>query len=93
MLTLDSKLRLPEQVVFTFVVDDAILLNTGTNKYFALDDVGARLLKLLTEGKALRECQRILLQEYDVEADQLEKDMLELIGQLLENGLVEVIEA
>ncbi len=89
MLTLDSRLRLPEQVVFTFVEQDAILLNTGTNKYFALDEVGARLWGLLSQGKSLRESHAALLEEYEVEPDRLEADLLELIGQLEENGLVE----
>ena len=93
MLTLDTVLRLPEQVVFTFVDQDAILLNTRTNKYFALDDVGASLWKLLSEGKTLRDSHQTLIDEYDVEAAQLEQDLLELIGHLRENGLVEVAEA
>ncbi len=77
MLTLNSKLRLPEQVVFTFVGEDAILLNTRTNQYFALDDVGRRLWGLMSEGKDLRESHAALLEEYEVEPDRLEVDLLE----------------
>ncbi len=93
MLTLNSKLRLPEQVVFTFVGEDAILLNTRTNQYFALDEVGARLWRLMSEGKDLLESHTAFLEEYEVEAERLEADLLELIGQLVENGLVEIAEA
>ncbi len=91
MLTLDSKLLLPKQVVFTFVEQDVILLNTQTNKYFALDNVGARLWNLLSEGKSLRECNQMILEEYEVEPATLEQDLSELITQLVENGLVEVV--
>ena len=93
MLTLDSKLRLPEQVVFTFVGEDAILLNTRTNKYFALDDVGARVWHLLSEGKSLRDSYGIVLSEYEVDAGPLEQDLLELVNHLMENGLVEIVDA
>ena len=90
MLSLDSELHLPEHVVFTFVEQDAILLNTRTNKYFALDDVGRRFWELFKEGKSLREGCQILQDEYDVEPARLETDLLELVGQLVENGLVDV---
>ena len=90
MLSLDSDLHLPEHVVFTFVEQDAILLNTRTNKYFALDDVGRRFWELLKEGKSLREGYQALLEEYEVEPARLEADLLELVGQLVEHGLVDV---
>jgi hypothetical protein len=90
MLTLDVRLKLPAHVSFTLVEEDAILLNTQTNKYYALDEVGARLWGLLNEGKRLKEAYQILLDEYEVEPARLEKDLLELIDRLMENGLVEI---
>ena len=91
MLTLDTALCLPAYVSSTKVDEDVVLLNTRINKYFALDEVGARLWNLLSQGKPLRECHQILLQEYDVEPAQLEQDLLELLEQLEQNELVEII--
>jgi hypothetical protein len=92
MLTLDSTLRFPAYVSFTIVEEDAILLNTHTDKYFALNDVGARLWNLLSEGKLLKECHQVLLQEYEVDSAQLEQDILELLEQLRKHDLVEIIQ-
>ena len=92
MLILDAVLHLPAHVVFTFVDEDAILLDTQTNKYYALDGAGARLWELLKDGKRLRESYQMLLDEYEVESAQLEQDILELIDHLVEHGLVEIIE-
>lgn len=93
MLTLQSGLRIPSHVLFTTVENDAVLLNTLTNKYYALNEVGARVWSLLANGKTLNEAHTLLLNEYEVEAVQLEQDLLELINDLHENGLVETIEA
>ena len=90
MLTLDTRLYIPAYVVFTFADQDAVLLNTRTNYYYSLDEVGARLWSLLNEGKQLMESYQALLEEYDVEPAQLEQDLLELISGLVENGLVEI---
>jgi len=92
MLTLDAQLLIPKHVSFTLVEQDAILLNTRTNKYYALDEVGARLWGLLNEGKQLKDAYQMLLDEYEVKPARLEKDLLELIDHLVENGLVEVAE-
>ena len=90
MLTLDIKLQIPSSVSYTFVDEDAILLNMHTNQYYLLDEVGARLLKLLKDGKSLRESYQSLLEEYEVAPAQLEQDILELLENLKEQGLVEV---
>jgi len=93
MLTLTAALRIPDNVLFTTVDDDAVLLNTRTNQYFALDEVGARAWNLLTEGKSLRAAYEILLDEYGVDPVPLERDLLDLVGHLAENGLVEPVSA
>ena len=90
MITLDTKLIIPGQVVFSVVGRDAFILNTRTNDYFSLEEVGTRLWELLKDGKSLREGFNLLLKEYDVEQGELERDMLELVGQFIEKGLVEV---
>jgi hypothetical protein len=91
MLTLASTLLIPSHVSFTFVEGNAFLLNTRSNKYFALDEVGARLWALLKDNKGLNDVYQSLLSEYEVEPVQLEQDVLELVEHLLENGLVEIV--
>jgi hypothetical protein len=90
MLTLDAVLRIPAHVSFSVVGQDAFLLNTQTNRYFALEEVGARLWELLKDGKPLRESYQTLLEEYEVAPDELEQDVLELVSNLMESGLVEI---
>lgn len=93
MLTLAAKLRIPETVIFTTVEQDAILLNTHTSQYFALEEVGARLWELVSANQGLREAYQTLLEEYDVTPAKLETDLLELLDHLKEHGLVDVVEA
>lgn len=92
MLTLDSRLQIPDTVIFTTVEQDAILLNTSTNQYFALEEVGMRFWELLSAGQGLREAHQTLLAEYDVTPEALERDLLDLLAQLKENGLVELVD-
>ena len=90
MLTLSTSLNIPDNISFSVVGEDAFLLNTQTNKYYALEEVGARLWGLLKDGNQLKESYRVLLDEYEVDPAQLEQDVLELVSSLMENGLVEL---
>ena len=93
MLTLDATFHIPDYVSFAFVEQDAMLLNMQNNQYYLLDDVGARLWGLMGEGKSLRESYQVLLEEYEVEPARLEQDVLELLENLKEKGLVEIVQA
>jgi hypothetical protein len=93
MLTLDTALRIPEAVLFATVDGDAVLLNTRSNTYFSLTEVGARLWNLLSEGRSFRAAYESILDEYEVDGAQLERDLLDLVGRLRENGLVESVSA
>ncbi|GIK08365.1 MAG: hypothetical protein JETCAE02_17970 [Anaerolineaceae bacterium] len=93
MLTLDADLKIPEGVLSASLDDEAVLLDTRANQYFSLTEVGARFWQLLSEGKSLRGAFDLLLTEYEVDAPQLERDLLELADRLTENGLVEVASA
>ena len=93
MLTLDDTINIPAVVSFTFVDEDAVLLNMHNGQYYQLDEVGARLWGLMREEKSLRESYQVLLDEYEVDSSQLEKDVLELVENLKEQGLVEIIQA
>lgn len=93
MLSLETRISIPEHVISTKVDQDAVLLNTQNNQYYTLDEVGARFWRLLTEAQALKQIHQTLLAEYDVAPDILENDLLELLAELRENDLVEVVEA
>jgi hypothetical protein len=91
VLTLDSAVHIPAHVSFSVVDQDAFLLNTRTNQYYALEEVGARLWELLNAGQSLRDGYNVILGEYEIDPAQLEQDLLELLNHLLENGLVEIV--
>lgn len=91
MLTLNAHFQIPAYVSFSIVGVDAFLLNMRTNKYFRLEEVGARLWDLLSAGESLSASYQILLKEYKVDVIELESDLLELMENLLKNGLVELV--
>jgi hypothetical protein len=89
MLTLDTTVHIADHVLFTGVDEEAVLLNTRNNKYFGLNDVGARFWDELSKS-TLRRAYQVLFSEYAINPQQLEKDLLELTTLLVQHGLLEI---
>ena len=68
--------------------DEAVLLNIDTGIYFGLEGVGARTWKLLQMEKNEDEILSTLLADYDVNPDQLRRDLASFFKQLEKHGLV-----
>lgn len=69
---------------------EAILLNIKTEQYYGLDETGTRILAVLTESDSVQAALVQLLDEYEVEAEVLQQDVLELANNLLAQGLIDL---
>ena len=88
-LTLQDTVRISDGVVFRELEGEAVLLNLETGVYFGLNGVGTRIWMLLGDNGALGSVFTAIQQEFDVAPERLEKDLLGLVQQLREKGLVE----
>jgi len=91
-VTLESRVGPGSDVLFKDVGGEAVVLNLETGKYYGLDEVGARMWTLLNEKKQVKEVYHALVKEFEVSTDQLEHDLLSLVNQLANNGLLQVDE-
>lgn len=80
---------LPE-VLSREVSGETVLLDLNSEIYFGLDDIGTRIWQLIQEHSDLDKVYDIMLEEYAVNAEQLEKDLNELTEKLAEAGLIEI---
>jgi hypothetical protein len=69
---------------------EAVILNLSSGEYFGLDPVGARVWSLLQEPTSVKAILDILLEEYDVEPDDCERDLLALFREMAAQGLIEI---
>ena len=69
---------------------EAVLLDLGSEQYFGLDPVGTRIWALLGAAAALGQVHATLCGEFDAAPERIGEDLLALVGQLSEAGLVQV---
>ena len=88
-----ARVRLAKDVLMQKVGDDAILLNLSTENYFALDEVGTRIVTVLQESDSLKQAVRKLVGIYEVDESKLTSDAIRLVEECEQHGLLQVTEA
>ena len=89
-ITLSSNVRPSSNALIQHMGSEAIVLDTAGERYFGLNEVGARLWTLLGTNPSLAEAHHKLLKEYDVAPADLERDLIAIVAQLADAGLVSV---
>jgi hypothetical protein len=69
-----------------------VMMSLGRGKYFGLDAVGTRVWELLEQPRSIAGICEALLSEYDVDAATCERDVIELVSELLGEELVRVVD-
>lgn len=91
MLTFEDRATAPAHVLVRFLDQESVLLNLETEQYFGLDPMGTRMWQLLTASENIDAAYRQLLEEYDVEPEMLRDHLSELLGRLVDHGLLQVL--
>ncbi len=93
MLDLNCRIKPDPEVVITELEDkDAVLLHLGTKMYFTLNDTGLRIWQMLSSGLTPGEICKKLPEEFDVSPEKAEEKVLKLIGELINEKLVRVMD-
>lgn len=69
---------------------ETVILDLRNGVYYGLEDAGARIWQLLKRPTSLGALRDALVEEYDVEPRRCESDLRELVGHLLERGLIRI---
>lgn len=89
-MNLSDKVTIPSQVVARMVGDETVILDLASGTYYGLDPVGARMWQLMGAGQTLAQVCDVMLAEYEVAREDLERDLIALTKSLCEKKLVYV---
>lgn len=69
---------------------EAVILHLQEGVYYGLNEVASKVWKLVQEPRSIMEIRDALLADYDVEADDCTRDLLELLKRFRDWKLVEL---
>ena len=71
--------------------ENAILLNLNSGSYYELNDVAHIIVQNLNDFIGFNEIKEIVIENFDIEEDRCEKDILSFLQDLIERDFLEVL--
>jgi hypothetical protein len=89
-VSFSDRVRVPDDVLISNVQEEAVILNLESERYFGLDGVGTRFLSILTTSDSIEDAYKRLLSEYNIDSQVLRHDLIDLVENLIEQGIVQI---
>ena len=87
-ISFSDRVRVPDDVLISNLQEESVILNLDSERYYGLDDVGTRFLSVLNTSDSIEAAYEALRNEYDVDAHSLRQDLLELVEDLVKQGIL-----
>ena len=89
-MNIKSKITLSKNVFAQEIDEETIILDSETQEYFSINEIGKVIWSLIEEKKNLEEIKAEMLDMYEVPEEQIEKDLLNFIQALEQKGLIKI---
>ena len=89
-MNLNQKIIFAETVFSQEVDGEMVLLDMNSENYFGLDETGTAIWQAMQKTGSLQKVYEEMLEQYEVEPEVLEQDILNFVENLVESGLVSV---
>jgi hypothetical protein len=70
--------------------EESVILNSASGIYYGLNGVGARVWSLIQQPQRIEEVLGVLLDEYEVEPLRCQDELVALLNELQDKGLINV---
>ena len=91
-ISFTARVSIPDEILVRRIEDESIILNLNNENYYGLDATGTRMWSVLTSSGSIQETFETLRTQYDVNDATLKSDMVDFVGQLAEQGIIELID-
>jgi hypothetical protein len=90
MIDLKSVVQRKRDLLSYQMDSETVMMSVEQGEYFALDEVGGRIWELIERPYTVSSLCDLLGREFDVDAEDCRKDVLEYLNKLLDLGIIEV---
>jgi hypothetical protein len=90
-LSLDTRVAAEDNVLSREIEGDTVLLSMTRSEYFGLNSTGTRVWQLLQHPCRLDEVCAAIAAEFDVDAAEVQRDVLTVVHDLVAHDLVRIV--
>ena len=92
LISLESVVVQVADLVSSSLDEETVMMSVNSGKYYGLDEIGSRIWELIKQPRSVSDLCDILLEEFEVDRKQCEKDVLDFLNELAEKKLLRVID-
>lgn len=92
MLSLESRVRQADTPLVTEIDGEVVMMDVDSGSYFNLDAIGSDIWRRLAEPVGVSDLCDALAGTYDADIATIRRDVMALLGQMLDKGLVRVLD-
>lgn len=86
----ETRIKVPQHVVYRSFPSETVVLNLHTGKYHGLNATAGRMLDALEKAPCVRDAAAAVAEGYEQSRAVVEQDICELCQLLLDRGLIEI---
>ena len=86
-----ATIKMKKQLNVTDLSGEKVMVDFEQGKYFMIKGVGNDIWDMLADDVTVAQIKDKLLQEYDVTAEQCEKEVLDFLNNLEKLGIIEAV--
>jgi len=79
-----------DKLLLQTVKNETVILDPGSGNYFTLDAIGSHMLQLFRVTADLTATAAQIASEYEVTPETAQRDLIQLLDQMVDQGLAEV---
>jgi len=91
-LSPDSLVRVSSNQVYSQLGNEVAILELDRGVYYGLNDTGSFLWNLMQKPVRVNEMSAALVEEFEIDAETAEQDLLRVLADLRDAGLIEHVD-
>lgn len=88
----NTRLKRNQEILFTDMEDDMVMMGLKQGKYFHLNSTGTSVWKLLENVTTIADIVDSLMFEYEIDKELCQQEVNTLVQKLVEEELIEIVE-
>lgn len=88
-----KRYKIHDDVFLQKVVNETVILAPESGNYFSLDEVGSRMIELFRDNGSVEETVAAMAREYRADAVEIERDLIALLDEMAQAGVLEAVDS
>ncbi|MCG6656325.1 PqqD family protein [Halomonas campisalis] len=89
-MNLDTRVKRQDEPLSSHVDDELVIFSARKGMYYGTQAVGKRIWSLIEQETTIAEIRDQLLEEFDIDRNTCERELLAFLGQLQQEDLIRV---